>query len=771
MAKKSKQRPVRQKKDQSGCMWGLISMFDFRHGRTTKRLLSDRRRYAATNTNDSPYVSSGANLPTNSEEMHVTIEKPGLDLVRSRVKELIEEEMFIDKDSKKQNDTTILKNHKNKHSEKTKTLKESFDHEITVTHTQKTSQYHDLEALVKEILLIYQKKNEQHGDLETGAKQSFPIVEEKKLVAAIETLLNENKKFHHSREMFQMLSSNKELFFKLIQDQNTILQKEDQKSKSKSIADSNISEIDQTAQESEESMTRKHRKFFRRRSKSVDSLPINDKGKIVILKPGSPETEIGNNENSSQFSFMEIKQRLKSAMGKEQRTVGKAIADGGWSSPNRDHFYTERFAKASSFRSWRSKDDLAHGRVSKLGESEDANRRISSIYVEAKKHLSEMLTSGDEDADLMMRSLPKSLGRILSLREYTALSPGTSPKAQDICSVNKSQPITSDDNHEENTTSEGIQVIVKSESCDEEQKEETESVDILSELNGSLNGVEDNHNAVISDGSNEESTSDNLKQDLPDDEPSSCGPCIDPTPTSKTEDYVITPSDKAGKPSPISVLDPLFSDDDISPARSVSRPVEPVIQPLCIQFDEPVSRSEDQQIRITNSDESEESAFEYIEAVLLSSDLNWTDFEKRWLSGTQILDPSIFDEVETFSGRARYDQRLLFDSTNEVLEEVCDNYIPESLFIKRAVWPVPKGMDLINEVWGRIESRLCKVYPRDLDKLVRHELGASKMWLDLDLRIETREIVIKIEESIFEETMDDTLLSLFDRSNNGISCS
>lgn len=201
--------------------------------------------------------------------------------------------------------------------------------------------------------------------------------------------------------------------------------------------------------------------------------------------------------------------------------------------------------------------------------------------------------------------------------------------------------------------------------------------------------------------------------------------------------------------------------------------MEPAIQPLRIQFDEePVSRSEDQQIRITNSEDSEESAFEYIEAVLLSSDLNWADFEKRWLSGTQILDPSIFEEVETFSGRAQYDQRLLFDSTNEVLEEVCDHFIPESLFIKKAVWPVPKGMDLINEVWRRIESRLCKVYPRDLDKLVRNELGTSKMWLDLDnFRSESREIVVKIEESIFEETMDDTLLSLFDTTNHGLSCS
>lgn len=58
MAKRSKQRGGRQKKEQSGCMWGLISMFDFRHGRATKRLLSDRKRYTPTNaTHGKTFVS------------------------------------------------------------------------------------------------------------------------------------------------------------------------------------------------------------------------------------------------------------------------------------------------------------------------------------------------------------------------------------------------------------------------------------------------------------------------------------------------------------------------------------------------------------------------------------------------------------------------------------------------------------------------------------------------------------------------------------------
>lgn len=43
MAKKSKRITVRYEKDQSGCMWGLISLFDFRHGRTSRKLLADKK--------------------------------------------------------------------------------------------------------------------------------------------------------------------------------------------------------------------------------------------------------------------------------------------------------------------------------------------------------------------------------------------------------------------------------------------------------------------------------------------------------------------------------------------------------------------------------------------------------------------------------------------------------------------------------------------------------------------------------------------------------
>lgn len=43
MAKRSQKCSVQYEKDQSGCMWSLISIFDIRHGRSARKLLPDRR--------------------------------------------------------------------------------------------------------------------------------------------------------------------------------------------------------------------------------------------------------------------------------------------------------------------------------------------------------------------------------------------------------------------------------------------------------------------------------------------------------------------------------------------------------------------------------------------------------------------------------------------------------------------------------------------------------------------------------------------------------
>ncbi|XP_023771593.1 uncharacterized protein LOC111920239 isoform X1 [Lactuca sativa] len=713
MAKRSKRLHTQQNKDQAGCMWGLIGLLDFRHGRTTRRLLSDRKLVIKDNV--ASESTSEVNLITDSKESHVSIEDTGesknstLDATKTSVKELMEEEMISEQDSTDQ--------------------------------TEKASDIslNDLEAIMKEILMIYQTR---HNDLDEGQNRNFSFVEEK-LSAAIEVFMNEKSSEDHEKtksskdlmDTFQMLTSNKELFLKLLQDQNPLLLNQDQESKSKSKSMTRSISLEN------EPSNRKHKNFFRRRSKSHDVNNPLSSSRIVVLKPNSLENRLkaDNNVHSeriiSHFSFMEIKKRFKNAMGKEQSKPGcgerSVEASSGWSSPNRDHFYTERFAKR------------VEKRVSKLSENDDVRSHISKIYFEAKKHLSEMLSNGDDDAELMMERLPRTLGKILSDTEVNE----------------KSQPCVNSSNLDENlkvhdelnldTFVEGDPCSIIEDSNPEEAieiekpqtQEEMEVMDVFCEQCSSSESANDeqhseNVEVLDEERSPEFSTSNSLEENE------------FSTPMKIKENEFST--EEKLRPSPVSVLEPLFLDDEISPANTTSRYVDVAIKPLCIQF-------QDQETCSRNCLENQESTFEYIEAVLLASDLNWDEFEKRWLSSLQILDSSLFHEVEIFSNRPSHDQLLLFDSTNEILQEVCDCYLD---FIKIRIQSVPKGADLINEIWERIELNQRSNYPLSLDHIVKKDLGISRTWMDL--RPYSREIVFEIDDSIFEEIMDDTLLDLID---------
>lgn len=173
-------------------------------------------------------------------------------------------------------------------------------------------------------------------------------------------------------------------------------------------------------------------------------------------------------------------------------------------------------------------------------------------------------------------------------------------------------------------------------------------------------------------------------------------------------------------------------------------------------FNEHGPSANDQEICIRTCLVDEESAFEYVEAVLLASDLNWNEYLLRWISSYPPLDPLLYDEVELFSNRSCHDQKLLFDCTNEVLKEVIDRYFGCS-FGKNNVRLVPKRMDLINEVWEGVEWYLLgDPPPHSLDKLLKQDMANYKTWINLE--VETENIVVELKNSILEELVEDAVL-------------
>lgn len=127
----------------------------------------------------------------------------------------------------------------------------------------------------------------------------------------------------------------------------------------------------------------------------------------------------------------------------------------------------------------------------------------------------------------------------------------------------------------------------------------------------------------------------------------------------------------------------------------------------------------------------------------------------------------MFDEIDLLPDWSC--RKLLFDCTNEVLTEACDHYFgffPGTPFGKQYIRPVPKGMDLIHEVWTRVEWYLLNTPPpHSLDQLVKKDMARSAAWMDLKSDLEN--IGIRIEAAIFEELVAETLLSIANDTSEG----
>lgn len=912
MGKRSQRHRLRSRKDQGGCMGGLISIFDFRHARITRNLLSDRKhanKHPDDFTRPEMLASSDEEWLTTKDFEENGLEKSGAQ--KTSVKELMEEAMSGESTLKintSSSDVKLdqlnsehgghakgkpkkVKNHRSKSCD-IECIKDwgAAENPSDQVLDQETLNNLDMGIILEEFCRLNKKgsylKKDSQDDVSMKSDQVRSLAEEK-LAAAIKVFTNQrfgndkhltkDRKSYYSKELMdalQTLSVNKELLFELLQDPNSLLVKHIQSMEDEQFdKDQNTSSFSNQIEEEPCKLTpgHKHRRIFRRRSKSQDSnfLKDFDKGqsssRIVILKPGpiasrnfgtdrtvstslqSIDDRSHSERNHSQFSLNEIKRKLKHAMGKDRNALSlsdtfprqfpnlrnneKGISEGhgGWSSPNRDHFYTERFTKSP----------LGTRRGDKIGNLKESqapienknieitNQGVSSIYLEAKKHLLEMLSDGDEKEELVERQLPKSLGRILSLPEYSLTpigSPGkdrehsivipqtklslgsnyhmvnedmwrviqenhliqlSSPKQN----LDKSSVIADDEADEKLKFPESNSDVPHDTDRDivaqepiSNMKEKTSCEEPLESLRSTNPDVQECNqiSAVSCESSNSLSNREFQSSDAEvcDDEkfPTSdlskgngslSSPPRSPSSPSVTGkvETLSTGTDREERPSPISVLEPLFSEDDISPSNTK---LKPGVQPLQIHYEEWVSSDPDHTICTRTCMNDEESAFEYVEAVLLGSDLNWDEYLLRWLSSDQVLDPSLFDDVELFSSRSSHDQKLLFDCTNDVLKELCDRYFAHSC-VKQNVRIIPRGMKLINEVWQGVERQINPPpAPHSLDQLVRTDMEKPGTWMDL--RVETDNIVIELQNFILEELVEDMILSLDNRTIKDVQC-
>lgn len=249
--------------------------------------------------------------------------------------------------------------------------------------------------------------------------------------------------------------------------------------------------------------------------------------------------------------------------------------------------------------------------------------------------------------------------------------------------------------------------------------------------------------------------------------------------------------DKPERQSPVSVLEPLFMEDDISPARTASRSgrpghfmkriyvyvyinglmimgllllfdnfsVEPSIQPLKIKFEDETPHTPKHGIHIKTSMEGKEPLLGYVEAVLHASGLGGQEFYLRSELSDQLIEPSVFDEVDFFYDQLHFDQKLVFDCINEVLLEVCQHYFgcsPWVSFVKPSIKPVRDIRSAIYVVWEGVHWHLLPLPPpSNLEQIVRKDMVKSGKWMDL--RFDSESIGFEMGDAIFDELIDEII--------------
>ncbi|XP_054783226.1 uncharacterized protein LOC129290475 [Prosopis cineraria] len=535
MGKRSQKRPKGNEKDRSGCMWGLISIFDFRHGHPTHKLITDFRHSnkLAVSEKSIMYSKNKFEMLSNLDEdcegnFDGTQSKKTMvttDAVKPCVKKLIEEEMFIDQDTMKNmhsaevefkesrlrlaNPLKIDSKRKNKSRKKsrdkdTQSLKSDATLQSELSHNQHSRHQSKSSLDLDNIMEGFSHFKDVCSVIRDHNGEVLPQPNEKNVIAennvkdAIHEFVNqitfngkdlpEDEKFTCSQELMQVLqviSSDKELFLRLLQDPNSLLRKHVQELGNSQGTDfkehnpvtgfSMSKQEPNNLEEATEVVNHKQRNFLGKKVTSQGKSPAkgNDNTesskRIVTFKPGPMGLRNSETENnlfssinshdinhpkdhhgrvSSHFSLTEIKKKLKHAMGKERhgnpRGISKKLSiecqnmeqgskvfskdNIGMKSPNKDHFFIEKTARPTF--------DVNKGdKAGKLRDSEVTTDRKndrclkqkdSNLYNEAKKHLHEILGNGDENMEFSSQQIPETLGRILSLPEYN-FSPIGSP--------------------------------------------------------------------------------------------------------------------------------------------------------------------------------------------------------------------------------------------------------------------------------------------------------------------------------------------------------
>ncbi|KAL0866863.1 hypothetical protein Bca101_045981 [Brassica carinata] len=494
-------------------------------------------------------------------------------------------------------------------------------------------------------------------------------------------------------------------------------------------------------------------KFFSRKWRSEERRNRSSQvaKTIVVLKPTPNSLDVDSSSSSnksktgrtfSRFLIGLLKRRLHSAVGKKScdapvdRSENRCVQEEIQSKEEAD------------------KEHTGH-------TSEDSKKTMSGLYVAARKHLSEMLANGDIDVSLPDKEVPRILGKILSLPEFSSPvdSPRLSPPHELVSPL--SQATEKPKTLQCNSCTDGR--------SDEDSDKDDETlftinvteIEPLSETSSSsiTQQVEDVLECREEDGDKRSSNKGMFNQahSSPPESPQSC--------SNRMTECKETATDVQGKLSPVSVLETLLTDDESSPTTSTRFSSGEVrIQPLCIRFDEA-----DESNSLKTSMDDKELILAYIEAVVKSSGLSWEELLKKPFYTEQLLEPEVADDVVFSSTLLCDDKNLLQDCINEVLMDFCGNELnpgPWVSFLKPELQLI-SDMEIAAKVAqeGVYRHLLPLPSPHTLDQIVKKDMARTGSWMDL--RFDIGWIGSGTSEMILDDLVEEIIKSCRDMVQAG----
>lgn len=167
------------------------------------------------------------------------------------------------------------------------------------------------------------------------------------------------------------------------------------------------------------------------------------------------------------------------------------------------------------------------------------------------------------------------------------------------------------------------------------------------------------------------------------------------------------------------------------------------------------------ELQIRNYDD-----FDYVSDILDRSGFSRNNLLAPWYSLDQLLNPSVFDEVEAcwpHEDSCPKDEfcchhQLLFDLINEVLVQIYNTsftYHPRALSSNCRVPPVPAKFNVLDEVWGRVSNIMNSKPGSDqtVDGIVAEDIWSDDCWMNLQLESEC--VALELEDMFFEELLDE----------------